>query len=68
MAWNPGQHLFGDRYTIERQLGEDGITLTYLSWVEKRRCKAASRRLTQHPQDFVGFRYRPTQPFILRKV
>ncbi|MBD2299954.1 serine/threonine-protein kinase [Nostoc sp. FACHB-190] len=31
MAWNPGQHLFGDRYTIERQLGEGGIGLTYLA-------------------------------------
>jgi WD40 repeat protein/tRNA A-37 threonylcarbamoyl transferase component Bud32 len=31
MAWNPGQQLFGDRYIIERKLGEGGIGITYLA-------------------------------------
>ncbi|MEH2065771.1 MAG: protein kinase [Nostoc sp.] len=31
MAWNPGQELFGDRYIIERKLGEGGIGITYLA-------------------------------------
>jgi len=31
MAWNPGQHLFGDRYIIERKLGKGGIGITYLA-------------------------------------
>ncbi|WP_315789311.1 serine/threonine-protein kinase [Fischerella sp. JS2] len=31
MVWNPGQSLFGDRYFIERKLGEGGIGITYLA-------------------------------------
>jgi hypothetical protein len=36
MVWNPGQSLFGDRYFIERKLGEGGIDITYLV---KNRCQ-----------------------------
>ncbi|MEH2408271.1 serine/threonine-protein kinase [Nostoc sp.] len=35
MAWNPGQQLFGDRYIIERKLGEGGIGITYLAKNER---------------------------------
>jgi WD40 repeat protein len=31
MLWNPGQKLFGGRYTIEGKLGEGGIGITYLA-------------------------------------
>ncbi|MGH1395625.1 MAG: protein kinase domain-containing protein, partial [Trichormus sp.] len=31
MVWNPGKQLFGDRYIIERKLGEGGIGITYLA-------------------------------------
>ena len=30
MVWYPGERLFGDRYIIERKLGEGGIGVTYL--------------------------------------
>lgn len=31
MAWSAGQKLYGERYIIERQLGEGGLGITYLA-------------------------------------
>jgi eukaryotic-like serine/threonine-protein kinase len=31
MVWAAGKRLYGDRYTIERKLGEGGFGITYLA-------------------------------------
>ena len=31
MVWQAGTQLFGNRYTIERQLGKGGFGITYLA-------------------------------------
>jgi len=52
MAWNPGQQLFGDRYIIERKLGEGGIGITYLAnnrRGELRVIKTLREQILNHP-------------------
>ncbi len=52
MAWNPGQELFGDRYIIERKLGEGGIGITYLAKNrrgELRVIKTLREQILNHP-------------------
>ncbi|MFN6536089.1 MAG: protein kinase domain-containing protein [Nostoc sp. EkiNYC01] len=52
MAWNPGQQLFGDRYIIERKLGEGGIGITYLAKNrrgELRVIKTLREQILNHP-------------------
>jgi serine/threonine protein kinase len=31
MVWQAGQSLFGNRYTIQRQIGDGGFAITYLA-------------------------------------
>jgi len=31
MAWQSGQSLYGDRYTIRKKLGQGGFGITYLA-------------------------------------
>ncbi|MBD2607687.1 serine/threonine protein kinase [Scytonema hofmannii FACHB-248] len=53
MAWNPGQPLFGDRYIIERKLGEGGVGITYLAKNrrgELRVIKTLREQILNHPQ------------------
>ncbi|MEH2104696.1 serine/threonine-protein kinase, partial [Nostoc sp.] len=53
MAWNPGQELFGDRYIIERKLGEGGVGITYLAKNrrgELRVIKTLREQILNHPQ------------------
>ncbi|MEM7555330.1 MAG: serine/threonine-protein kinase [Cyanobacteria bacterium P01_A01_bin.84] len=40
MVWYPGQKVFGDRYMIERKLGEGGIGITYLARNEANQLRA----------------------------
>lgn len=52
MAWNPGQELFGDRYIIERKLGEGGVGITYLAKNrrgELRVIKTLREQILNHP-------------------
>jgi len=52
MAWNPGQPLFGDRYIIERKLGEGGVGITYLAKNrrgELRVIKTLREQILNHP-------------------
>ncbi|MEH2305972.1 serine/threonine-protein kinase [Nostoc sp.] len=52
MAWNPGQQLFGDRYIIERKLGEGGIGITYLTKNQRgelRVIKTLREQILNHP-------------------
>ncbi len=52
MVWNPGQHLFGDRYIIEKKLGEGGIGITYLAKNrrgELRVIKTLREQILNHP-------------------
>jgi serine/threonine protein kinase len=52
MAWNLGQQLFGDRYIIERKLGEGGIGITYLAKNrsgELRVIKTLREQILNHP-------------------
>ncbi|MBD2409265.1 protein kinase [Nostoc calcicola FACHB-389] len=52
MAWNPGQQLFGDRYIIERKLGEGGIGITYLAKNQRgelRVIKTLREQILNHP-------------------
>jgi WD40 repeat protein/predicted Ser/Thr protein kinase len=52
MVWNPGQHLFGSRYIIERKLGEGGIGITYLAQNrsgELRVIKTLREQILNHP-------------------
>jgi serine/threonine protein kinase len=52
MAWNPGQELFGDRYIIERKLGEGGVGITYLAKnrrSELRVIKTLREQILNHP-------------------
>ncbi|MDJ0736154.1 MAG: serine/threonine-protein kinase [Nostocaceae cyanobacterium] len=52
MVWNPGQRLFGGRYTIERKLGEGGIGITYLAKNQKgeqRVIKTLKEEILTHP-------------------
>jgi serine/threonine protein kinase len=53
MVWNPGQQLFGDRYIIERKLGEGGVGITYLAKNrrgELRVIKTLREQIINHPQ------------------
>lgn len=50
--WNPGQSLFGDRYFIERKLGEGGIGITYLAKNKRgelRVIKTLREQILNHP-------------------
>ena len=52
MVWNPGQQLFGDRYVIERKLGEGGVGITYLAKNrrgELRVLKTLREQILNHP-------------------
>jgi serine/threonine protein kinase len=52
MVWNPGRELFGDRYIIERKLGEGGIGITYLAKNrrgELRVIKTLREQILNHP-------------------
>jgi len=52
MLWNRGKTLFGDRYTIERKLGEGGIGITYLAKNQQgqlRVIKTLKEEILNHP-------------------
>ncbi|MEW5860520.1 MAG: serine/threonine-protein kinase [Cyanobacteriota bacterium] len=52
MVWKNGQALFGDRYFIEKRLGEGGIGITYLAKNKRgdlRVIKALREQILNHP-------------------
>ena len=52
MVWTDGQTLFGDRYIIEKRLGEGGIGITYLARNKRgelRVIKTLREQILNHP-------------------
>jgi eukaryotic-like serine/threonine-protein kinase len=45
MVWTPGQGLNGDRYIIERKLGEGGFGVTYLAQKAQNRQRVVIKTL-----------------------
>jgi eukaryotic-like serine/threonine-protein kinase len=53
MVWTTGQHLYGNRYTIERRLGEGSLESTYLARNQDGQpvvIKTLVQHLVNHPQ------------------
>ncbi|MEG4201079.1 serine/threonine-protein kinase [Microcoleus sp. Pol12A5] len=68
MVWTPGQGLNGDRYIIERKLGEGGFGITYLAQKAQNRqpvvIKTLKDELLSDP-DFARYRERFLQEALL---
>jgi serine/threonine protein kinase len=45
MVWEAGQRLYGDRYIIERKLGERGFGVTYLAQKAQNRKRVVIKTL-----------------------
>ena len=68
MVWTPGQGLNGDRYIIERKLGEGGFGITYLAQKAQNRQRVVIKTLKDEllsDPDFARYRERFLQEALL---